>query len=236
MKFYSILLLSMAFLVSSCNEKTQSSIKTIEAKDFYDTIKTIENAQIIDVRTPEEFALEHIDKAINIDWLDDNFVSDAEKLDKSKPLLIYCKSGHRSKKASEKLQELGFTNIYELNGGFEKWKTSGFNKHTTNDIEMSNQKYKALLNSNENILINVSEKSCDPCEKMAPYLIKLQKELRNKLTIIYLDSEENKTLINEFKIEILPSFFLYKNNSLKWKHSGYISEEDLKKELKRYMN
>ena len=49
-------------------------------------------------------------------------------------------------------------------------------------------------------------------------------------------SERALYLINEFKIEILPSFFLYKNNSLKWKHSGYISEEDLKKELKRYMN
>jgi rhodanese-related sulfurtransferase len=89
----------------------------IEAKAFAETINTTQNPQIIDVRTPEEFMEGHIDDATNVNWLGDHFVSDAEKLDKTKPIFVYCKSGARSKKATEKLEELGFKNIYELEGG-----------------------------------------------------------------------------------------------------------------------
>jgi rhodanese-related sulfurtransferase len=48
-----------------------------------------------------------------------------KKFDKTKPVL--CKSGNRSKKATEKLNELGFKNIYELDGGFMKWSDEGLN-------------------------------------------------------------------------------------------------------------
>jgi rhodanese-related sulfurtransferase len=58
--------------------------------------------------------------------LGDNFVADAKKFDKTKPVFVYCKV-ETQKKATEKLNELGFQNIYELDGGFMKWSDEGLN-------------------------------------------------------------------------------------------------------------
>jgi rhodanese-related sulfurtransferase len=130
MHFRSIFFLLVSFVILSCNGQAAKNIKTIEAKDFAETMNTTQNPQILDVRTPEEFTQGHIDNAANVNWLGDRFVADAEKFDKTKPVFVYCKSGRRSKKATEKLQELGFKNIYELEGGFMKWSAAGLNKPT----------------------------------------------------------------------------------------------------------
>lgn len=130
MKFRSILFLLVSFVILSCNGQASKNIKTIEANDFAETMSTTQNPQILDVRTPEEFTEGHIKNAENVNWLGDSFVADAERFDKTKPVFVYCKSGGRSKKATEKLQELGFKNIYELEGGFIKWSAEGLNKPT----------------------------------------------------------------------------------------------------------
>jgi thioredoxin-like negative regulator of GroEL len=66
---------------------------------------------------------------------------------------------------------------------------------------------------------------------MTPYLLKIQKELADKVVIIRLDADKNKSLLTEIKINELPTLFLYENKQLKWQHSGYISETDLRKQL-----
>jgi hypothetical protein len=66
---------------------------------------------------------------------------------------------------------------------------------------------------------------------MTPYLLLMQKDLADKVIIIRLNADENKTLMKEMKISELPTLLLYENKEIKWKHSGYISEEDLKKQL-----
>jgi rhodanese-related sulfurtransferase len=128
MKFRSIFFVLVSFVIFSCNGQTSENIKTVEAKTFAEKIKTTDNPQILDVRTPEEFNAGHIENANNVNWLGDSFVKDAEKYDKTKPVFVYCKSGGRSKKATEKLQELGFKNIYELDGGFMKWDAEGLSE------------------------------------------------------------------------------------------------------------
>jgi len=117
------ILFSLFFLFAlfSCNAQTASKVQTVEVAAFAKEIKTTPKPQILDVRTPEEFSEGHIDKATNIDWQNENFVKNTEKLDKSKPVYVYCKSGRRSLKASEKLEELGFKKIYNLDGGYLKW-------------------------------------------------------------------------------------------------------------------
>lgn len=227
-KFF-ILLISISIL--SCKGQTSKDIKDIDPKTFSEKINQTPNAQVIDVRTPEEYKSEHIDKALNIDWLGDSFDTSVAKLDKSKPVFVYCKSGGRSAKASVKLAELGFTTIYNLQGGIMKWNAAGLSKPSDKIIGMSSQKYGDLLNSDKKVLIDFNAKWCAPCKKMAPYLDQMQKDLSDKVVIIRLDADENKTLINEMKIEELPTLLLYENRVLKWKHSGYISEEDLKKQL-----
>lgn len=81
-----------------------------------------ENIQLLDVRTPEEINNGFIETAIIADFYKDDFYENAiKKLDKSKPVYIYCRSGNRSEKASKILQEKGYE-VYNVLGGFNKWK------------------------------------------------------------------------------------------------------------------
>ncbi len=79
---------------------------------------------VLDVRTPEEYALGHIGGALNYNIHDDNFERSVNALDKSKPYLVHCQAGvagGRSRKAIEVLQAGGATKVYHLNGGFNAW-------------------------------------------------------------------------------------------------------------------
>lgn len=231
MKFHVIFLSLFSFLVLSCNGQASKNIQLIDAKAFSEKIKTTPEAQILDVRTPEEYSSEHIDKSKNVNWLADDFAANTAQFDKSKAVFIYCKSGGRSQKAAAKLAELGFTTVYELEGGILKWNAAGFGKPMTETIGLSQQEYAKLLDSDKKVLISFYANWCAPCKKMAPYISQMQKDLANTVTIIRLNADENKTLITEMKINELPTLLLYENKQVKWKHSGFISEEDLKKQL-----
>lgn len=231
MKFYSVLLLIVSFIVLCCRGQSSKNIKTIDSDAFAGKIRATPNPQILDVRTPEEFASDPIDNAKNVNWLSSDFVTNAKKFDKSKPVFVYCKSGGRSQKAAAKLAALGFTTIYELQGGILKWDTAQLSKPSEKIIGISSQEYQALLNSDKKILINFYAEWCAPCKRMASYIIKMQKELVAKVVIVRLDADENKTLLAQMKISELPTLLLYKNNEVKWNHSGFISEADLKKQL-----
>ncbi len=126
MKFRSLVFLISLSALLSCQKQQSQNVTIVDAPTFSKTIEATPEAQILDVRTPDEFDTEHINDAVNINWNGDNFVSEVEKLDKTKPVFVYCERGGRSKKASEKLKELGFTAIYELDGGFMKWSSEGF--------------------------------------------------------------------------------------------------------------
>src|SRR5690349_13273541 len=66
-------------------------------------------AQLVDVRTPDEFSKGHIAGAVNNDWLEDGFLDRAKTLDKSKPVLLYCAVGGRSEEAMAAMKKAGFT-------------------------------------------------------------------------------------------------------------------------------
>ncbi|MET6990982.1 rhodanese-like domain-containing protein [Sediminicola arcticus] len=120
MKLFVILIFSIASFVSCKSQnKEQPELIGIE------TIRTDvigKDVQLVDVRTPKEYNTGHIDDAINIDFLDEStFTEKVSKLDKEKPVYIYCQMGGRSKKASQKLISMGFKTIYDYSGGYGEW-------------------------------------------------------------------------------------------------------------------
>ena len=232
MKFLHLYFLVISFAISSCNGQTSKNIETIEATAFAKKINETPKAQILDVRTPEEFTLGHIDDATNVNILADDFVANIKNFDKSKPVFVYCKSGGRSQKAANKLQELGFKTIYNLDGGILKCEAAGLSKPSDKIIGICPQEYAELLNTDKKVLVNFYAEWCAPCKKMAPYLLKMQKDLADKVNVIRFNADENKTIMAELKLSELPAVLLYENKELKWKHIGsFISEEDLKKQL-----
>ncbi|MDB5273995.1 MAG: hypothetical protein JWO58_2362 [Chitinophagaceae bacterium] len=81
-------------------------------------------AYLVDVRTPKEYKEGHLKYSTNIDFKSPDFKSEISKLDKSKPVYLYCKSGNRSKKATDTLQTLGFANAHSI-GGFKALNKAG---------------------------------------------------------------------------------------------------------------
>lgn len=78
--------------------------------------------QLVDVRTSNEYHSGHIKNAINIDFFHRrNFEESFEKMDKDKPVYLYCRSGARSRKSAFRLVEMGFFKIYDLKGGYMRW-------------------------------------------------------------------------------------------------------------------
>lgn len=214
-----------------CNGQTTQNYATISATAFAEKINTHHDFQLVDVRTPEEYNAQHITNAKNINWNSNDFEAKVGKLDKSKPVLVYCMVGGRSKKAAEKLQELGFTEIYNLDGGIMKWNAGGFSEPSNKIIGMCSQEYGDLLQSDKKVLVTFYADWCEPCKRMSPYIKKMQSETQPNIKIIRLNADENKTLISELKIEELPALLLYQNKEVKWKHIGFISEEELRKQL-----
>lgn len=231
MKSKILSILFITFLLISCQGQTSKTIETIDSKTYSEKLSATENAQLLDVRTPEEYAVEHLENASNVNWNGDDFTAKVEKLDKSKPVFVYCKVGGRSGQAANKLAELGFKEIYNLEGGIMKWQGKKTSYASVTPKGLSVSEFEKLTNSDKKVIINFSAKWCAPCKKMAPYLNKMQDELKGKISLIKLDADENKTLLETMKLDGLPVILIYENGKETWRHLGYLSEEDLRKQL-----
>ena len=102
------------------------NVTVIQAEDLIRTNKGNPNFIILDVRTPTEYAGGHLVDAVNIDFNAANFKEDANRLDKAKTYLVYCRTGVRSAAASTILLEIGFRDIYNMTGGITEWQGAGF--------------------------------------------------------------------------------------------------------------
>ena len=107
-----------AMLLSSCGTPGSSSsgYRRISMNEAMQIIKNESGYVILDVRRPDEFAEGRIPGAINVPNEDIGTAEIAELPDKSQLILVYCRSGRRSKEAAEKLVKLGYTNIVEFGG------------------------------------------------------------------------------------------------------------------------
>ncbi|OYX22362.1 MAG: thioredoxin [Flavobacteriales bacterium 32-35-8] len=124
MKKLSIIYLILFITFSNCKEVEDPKITVVTPEEMQTFLET-DNVQLIDVRTQEEFNKGHIEGAQNINFFSPTFFDDISKLDKDKPVYLYCNSGKRSAKCAEKMIEIGFIKIYDLEGGFSKWKHEG---------------------------------------------------------------------------------------------------------------
>ncbi len=127
-------LLIFAFILSgilsiSCVDDTQGEVNVVSPEEMQSLLKT-DNVQLVDVRTASEYTQGHIEFAQNIDFKSPTFNDDIRMLDKDKPVLLYCHKGGRSAKCAQKMLDAGFKKIYDLEGGFSKWRHKGFKIET----------------------------------------------------------------------------------------------------------
>jgi thioredoxin len=231
MKYFKIIVAVFGFTLFACQGQEAGNVEQLDAKTFSEKLHADNQLQLLDVRTPEEFDKQHIENAININWNGRGFEEKTAVFDKSKPVYIYCLSGGRSSSAASKLAEMGYAKIYELDGGIMQWNAAGLAKPTSERIGMTQDDFNKLLVSDKKVLINFYAEWCAPCKKMAPFIAQMTSDLNDKVTIIRIDADKNKTLMEELKIDGLPTLLLYENKELQWKNAGFISEADLTQKL-----
>jgi phage shock protein E len=107
----------LVFIFSLSIQAQTPAVQHLQPADFVAKLKATKNAQMLDVRTPEEWAQGKLASANCANFMDSSFKQQLEKLDKSKPVFVYCAAGGRSTKASKILEEAGFKQIFNLQGG-----------------------------------------------------------------------------------------------------------------------
>ena len=118
-KLFSLIL--VIFLLAGCaSQKEEARYRQISMDEAIALMEEASGYVILDVRTPEEFAEKHIPNAINIPNETIGTVDIQELPDKNQLILVYCRSGNRSKQASQKLADMGYTNVVEF-GGINSW-------------------------------------------------------------------------------------------------------------------
>lgn len=107
--------------VASCQSGQQSDevIKVLDCTQFEAQLNQAKAPYIFDVRTPDEYSNGLLHSAINMDYYADDFSEKVAGLDKKRPAFLYCAKGGRSHQAAEIFKEQGFTEVYDLDGGYD---------------------------------------------------------------------------------------------------------------------
>ena len=113
-------LMALLLLAGCGAQSEESTYRQVTAEEAAAMMKEASGYLILDVRTAEEYSEKHIPGAINIPNETIGTEDIPELPDKEQLILIYCRSGNRSKQASEKLVKLGYTNVVEF-GGINGW-------------------------------------------------------------------------------------------------------------------
>ena len=113
----------------SCKEAQAESLESPNAVEHISVEEMklhlqMEDVQLIDIRSRANYTDAHIVNAVNIVF-DEEFRKNLNSLDKSRPVLLYCTDGSKSKKALKILKRMGFQNVQELDEGFEEWIARG---------------------------------------------------------------------------------------------------------------
>ena len=127
-RIVTIALLTVVAMLSACgsDDATGDGVRLVSVDDGADIrADPPEDLVVLDVRTPEEFAEGHIEDAVLIDFYAEDFADRLEELDRDVPYLLYCRSGNRSGQVAEMMEELGFTDVADVDGGIVAWIEAG---------------------------------------------------------------------------------------------------------------
>ncbi|MCU0327120.1 MAG: thioredoxin domain-containing protein [Spirosomaceae bacterium] len=206
--------LTFCFLILRFTAFAQNT--SLSINDFEKKLQETPNAQLIDVRTADEYLRGHLRKSQNIDFNDENFETLVKtKLDKSKPVFLYCYSGRRSADASVFLKDLGYKQVYDMAGGFAKWTSSSkpyvSSMASTRPIAaMTMDNLDQIVKSNQVVFIDFFAEWCGPCKKMNPILNKIADE-NKAIKLLKIDAEKNDNISGIFQVEAIPTYVIIKN-------------------------
>ncbi len=219
--------------LANSNEPIASNqVHNLEVEDFNAKLLN-SNGILLDVRTQDEISQGYISGASFINFYDESFTNKINFIQKDKPVFVYCKMGGRSAKAAQQLLDVGFKEVYNLNGGIQSWYNNG-NSITQDSLvlpisqEFSLVEFESMINqSSLPNLICFQTKWCLPCKQMNPILSDISVSLKNDINIIKIDLDKNLAIAKQFNIESVPTFIGMTNSTEKWRRVGFTEKKYL---------
>lgn len=215
----------ISIIAFACNTTAQKN--TTDANSFEKEINN-NTVQLLDVRTATEFKTGHLQNALQADWTNSTqFKERTQHLDKTKPVYVYCLGGPRSFDAADYLKQQGFNTVIALEGGINAWKKAGKPvENGSNEKQLTIEDYNQLVQKNETILVDFGATWCPPCKKMEPVLATLQQKAAGKYNLVKIDGGVHLIIMQQLKVEALPTFIIYKNGKEVWRKQGIVSLEE----------
>lgn len=220
-----LLLFSIALAAfSSFSQTTQSSKLTLD--EFKQKLQSAKDPQILDVRSPAEFAENHLKGAINFYVPDEESLAQKiSSISKDRPVFVYSINNGRSTTVSAKLAAAGFKEVYALPGGLAHWIGNGNPIETKTNGGLTAADFDKLIPSEEVILVEIGSKHCGGCRKLAPVVEAVSHEQGVK--VINIELYDNRQLAKELNIEAVPTLILYKAKTPVWRKSGSITKNEI---------
>lgn len=216
-KSVSTFLLLFSVLAFSQNK----SANTVSLDVFYTKIQSEKNPQIIDARGPEEFALNHINGAINFNLESKDYVQQIAKLDRSKPVFTYSIGAGRSVWLADDLLKKGFKEAYSLEGGIANWIGNGKPFYANSKSKLTLAEYNNVIAGNKTVLVDIGSKYCGACTKVKPVLETIKAQYGENLKIVEIDLETSPQVIADLKtVRVFPTLILYQNGKILFKKEG----------------
>ncbi|MEY4954314.1 MAG: Hydroxyacylglutathione hydrolase [Bacteroidota bacterium] len=218
-------LLSLVLSLSLLACSTKEGSKDLSATEFQSEIKSAEAGQILDVRTVDEYNQGHIEGAVLADISSNLFQEVSNKLDKSKPVYVYCLSGGRSAEAANQLRQLGFKSVINLAGGMLAWQSANL-PLTTNTAGLAVSEGMSLADFDQQIkgkklvIVDYNATWCGPCKQLSPVLEAWIKAQNGQVELIKIDVDANPGLAKAKQIESIPYLEFYKDGKLADKQIG----------------
>ncbi len=220
--------LILVFFILSCNYACSQKENLLSADEFEKKLAAFPEAQLVDVRTPEEFAEGHLKNALSMNVNSDDLKERSKFLDKTKPVFVYCYMGPRSAKAFEYLRNEGFSTVYDLKGGYSTWVDlkKPVDDSTPNIPGVSASEFQKLIAEGKT-LVDFNAPWCAPCIKMKPLLDEVEKELEGKVKVLRFDKDKNRELASTYNISDLPVILIFENGKLLNRSVGFKTKEQL---------
>lgn len=124
MKRLMAIIVGLSLILAACGGTDAIDVTLVSPSDAAELIES-SDVIVLDVRTPAEVATGALPRARNIDLSAPDFTEQVSELDRNTTYLVYCQSGNRSRQATAQMAELGFTDVYELDGGVLSWVNAG---------------------------------------------------------------------------------------------------------------